>query len=142
MLGRFQSLLPIQVSNITMDKSLKLIQKLCAKVFGVNLFDSTKVQLEPLKLVFHGIIYISFIISLLSTLAFQSNTKFLDKIFLFCGLYGICNGLFLFYDFFLKKNKYLQLVKWTNDRIIQRSSKIEDKEEFDKFSKILSKILS
>lgn len=127
-----------------MDKSLKFIQKLTDIIFGVNFHDSSKPQLNPFKPAFNGIIYVFFIFTLFLTLAFHStNMVFLDKIFLICGLFGISNGLFLFVDFYSKREKYHEMIKWINDWFVLHLSMTEEEKvrRFQERSKRISMII-
>lgn len=121
-----------------MDKSLQTIQKLSAIIYGID-----GPQMDFIKLAVNGVIYVFFILTMVFTLAFHSSNILLDKLFLICGLWGTSNGLLLFMDFYLKREKYQEFVKWINDRVLIHlsMSNSEEVSSFKEFSRKISMII-
>lgn len=124
-----------------MDKSLQTIQKLSAIIYGIDF--SLKPQMDFIKLAVNGVIYVFFILTMVFTLTFHSSNILLDKLFLICGLWGTSNGLLLFMDFYLKREKYQEFVKWINDRVLIHlsMSNSEEVSSFKEFSRKISMII-
>lgn len=132
-------------SNLSMEKTFKIIHFCLEKVFGINLFEPIDPKQRKVHY-FKRFVHISsnvFIFSCsLWDLLYNEKKRFIDRALLMC----ICPGIFfetcLFLNFLSKLNKFRDNIDWIRGRYLRRSIEVIERyshESYRKSSKMIEK---